>query len=72
MQTEPHKAYQILRIRKLERSPDGFSAALVRVGGNSRVLVFFPIDKSGWWTRFYDAELTEARPSTTVPVAHQH
>jgi hypothetical protein len=60
------KAYHILRVRRLDRPTGELSVALVRVGTKTRVLVFFPTGKIGWWTRFYDTDLASpaTRPAT--------
>ena len=59
------KAYRILRVKRLDRSRgDDMSAALVRVGTKPTVLIFYPIGKNGWWTRFYDTDL---KPPATQP-----
>jgi alpha-L-fucosidase len=64
------KAYRILRVRPF--SPDGpsdatsGSAALVRVGKDLKVVIFFAIGDKSWWTRFYDAEVVlPATPRAT-------
>jgi hypothetical protein len=63
VQSQECKAYRILRVRRLDRPQGDLSAALLRMGTKTRVLVFFPIGKSGWWTRFYDAD--PAPPATS-------
>jgi len=54
------KAYRVLRVQPFNRddipgSVSG-SAALLRIGKAHKVVVLFPIEKSGWWSRFYDTE----------------
>jgi len=63
------KAYRILRVRRIDRPTGGISAALVKVGATTKVLIFFPDGKDGWWTRFYDTELLlpATKPSNSSP-----
>ena len=55
------KSYRVLRVQPFQRddipgSVSG-SVALLRVGKANKVVVLFPFEKSGWWSRFYDTEV---------------
>lgn len=56
------KSYRILKVEPFSKGgmPEKVvgSAALVRVGKAYKVVVFFPFENHGWWSRFYDAELS--------------
>jgi hypothetical protein len=65
------KAYRVLRVQPFQRDeiPGSVagSAALLRVGKAYKVVVLFPFEKSGWWSRFYDTEIElpkNASPAT--------
>ena len=75
------KAYRILRVRQVGSDDLAVSAALVKVGGKPKVLVFFSGKGStSWWTRFYDADVVqpaapakEPDPNPTKPdLSSQH
>ena len=55
------KAYRLFRVHALDRSETqqvkSGSAALVRVDKSYKVVVFFPFESGGWWSRFYDTEV---------------
>lgn len=68
------KAYRVLRIQPFKRDemPGGVSgsAALLRVGKAYKVVVLFPFEKSGWWSRLYDTEVAlpeTASQATSAP-----
>jgi hypothetical protein len=60
------KAYRVLDVKPLARKqlPGEVSgmAALLQIGKTHKVVVFFPTGATGWWSRFYDAEVVV--PST--------
>jgi hypothetical protein len=61
------KAYRVLRVEPFERDeapgPVTGSAALLRVNNSYKVLVFFPFQTEGWWSRFYD---TDFKPNGSI------
>jgi len=67
------KAYHILSVKPFSREdmPETLSgkAALVQVGKAYKVVVFFPMEPTGWWSRFYDADvaLPQTVPAAKVP-----
>jgi hypothetical protein len=64
------KAYRILKVEPFKNPsmPENVSgsAAVVQVGKAYKIVIFYPFEKSGWWTRFYDAEIT---PPAVQPAA---
>jgi hypothetical protein len=65
------KAYNVLRVQpfKKDEMPGSVSgsAALLRVGKAYKVVIVFPFEKSGWWSRFYDTNVElpkNASPTT--------
>jgi hypothetical protein len=67
------KVYHILSVKPFSREnmPGTLAgkAALVQVGKAYKVVIFFPTEQTGWWSRFYDADmaLPQTVPGAKVP-----
>lgn len=55
------KDYRVLRVRPFNNDGASGHAALLRVGKGYKVAVLFPIGPDGWWSRFYDSDLTPTK-----------
>jgi hypothetical protein len=59
------KGYRILQVQPFSRDhgpgPATGSAALLRIGKAHKVIILFPLDNVGWWSRFYDTEVERTR-----------
>ncbi len=70
------KAYRVLRVttfsRKRMNGKISGTAALLQVGKSYKVVIFFPTEATGWWSRFYDAEMAAPPTSRPPPVERRN
>ena len=64
------KAYRVMTIQPFVQNqmPEklSISAVLLQVGKSYKVVVFYPLGDTGWWSRFYFAEAPAPASSPTT------